>query len=160
MSEKRQKCSRRDFLKLTAVTEIGSAIGVFGSVAESKEAGLKQVPTRPFGKTGEQVSILSFGGSQNLSSKQLLLRQAFKMGVTYWDTAESYSGGKSEEAMGQYFTKYPEDRKKIFLVSKAHTSEPDQLSLSLNRSLERFKSDYVDPGQMVCTLVVEHRWRK
>jgi predicted aldo/keto reductase-like oxidoreductase len=144
MSQKKQKCSRREFIKITGAAGIGSAVASLGSVAGDQDSALKQVPTRPFGKTGQQVSMLSFGGSQNLNSKQLLLRQAFKMGVTYWDTAESYSGGKSEEAMGKYLAKYPDDRKKIFLVSKAHTSDPYELSLSLKQSLERLKTDYVD----------------
>lgn len=144
MSQKIQKCSRREFLKITGAAGAGSALASLGKVAAAKETGPKPVPTRPFGKTGQQVSILSFGGSQNLKSKQLLLRQAFKMGVTYWDTAEMYSGGKSEQAMGKYFAKYPQDRKKIFLVSKARSSEPEELSLLLNQSLARLQTDYVD----------------
>ena len=150
MSKKNQKCSRRDFFKITGAAGVGSAIASIGNIAgasapaNSSDSGLQLVPTRPFGKTGEHVSMLSFGGSQNLKSKQLLLRQAFKMGVTYWDTAEMYSGGKSERAMGKYFQKYPDDRKKIFLVSKARTSDPEELSLSLNQSLERLQTDYLD----------------
>jgi len=77
-------------------------------------------------------------------SKQLLLRQAFKMGVTYWDTANSYSGGKSERAMGKYFAKYPEDRKKIFLVTKVDSSVPKQMTRYLEKSLERLKTSHVD----------------
>jgi len=150
MSEKKQKCSRRDFFKITGAAGIGSAFAFIGSAAgavapaDSKDSSSKLVATRSFGKTGEQVSMLSFGGSQNLESKQLLLKQALKMGVTYWDTAETYSGGKSEQAMGKYFAKYPDDRQKIFLVTKARTSDPEELSLKLNQSLERLKTTYVD----------------
>ena len=150
MSKKKQNFSRRDFFKITGAAGIGSAIASIGNVAGaaapagSLAAGPQRVPTRPFGKTGEHVSILSFGGSQNLDSKQLLLRQAFKLGVTYWDTAEMYSGGKSEKAMGKYFSKFPDDRKKIFLVTKARTSDPAELSWNLNQSLERLQTDYVD----------------
>ncbi len=144
MSQTKPKCSRRDFLKITGAAGVGSAIASIGNVAGAQDSGPKLVPTRPFGKTGQQVSMLSFGGSQDLKSKQLLLRQAFKMGVTYWDTAEMYSGGKSEEAMGKYFAKYPDDRKKIFLVSKARTSEPAELSRLLSQSFERLQTDYVD----------------
>ncbi len=150
MSGKNQKYTRRDFFKVTGAAGVGSAIASIGNIAgasapaNSSDSGLQLVPTRPFGKTGEHVSMLSFGGSQNLRSKQLLLRQAFKMGVTYWDTAEMYSGGKSERAMGKYFQKFPDDRKKIFLVSKARTSDPAELSLSLNQSLERLQTDYLD----------------
>ncbi len=144
MSQDRQKCSRREFFKITGAAGVGSAMASLGSVAGAQDSGLQQVPTRPFGKTGQQVSILSFGGSQNLSAKQLLLRQAFKMGVTYWDTAEMYSGGKSEAAMGKYLAKYPDDRKKIFLVSKGRSSEPAELSQLLNQSFERLQTDYID----------------
>jgi len=47
-----------------------------------------------------------------------------KMGVTYWDTADSYGGGKNEKAIGKYFAKFPNDRKRVFLVTKAATSNP------------------------------------
>lgn len=150
MPEKEQKCSRRDFLKITGAAGIGSAMATMGSgteasmTSDSEDANPQPVPTRPFGKTGENVSILSCGGTQNLLSKQILLRQAFKMGVTYWDTAEMYSGGKSEEGIGKYFEKYPEDRKKIFLVTKARTSKPDELTQNLYQSLKRLKTTYVD----------------
>jgi len=72
------------------------------------------------------------------------LRQAVKLGVTYWDTAENYSGGGSEEAMGEYLEKYPEDRKKIFLVTKSHATGTSALMDRLQGSLERLKTDYVD----------------
>ncbi|MDX1707376.1 MAG: aldo/keto reductase, partial [Desulfobacterales bacterium] len=144
MVQEKQKWSRRELFKIAGAAGVGSAMASMGGVAGAQDTGLQQVPTRPFGKTGQQVSILSFGGSQNLSAKQLLLRQAFKMGVTYWDTAASYSGGRSEEAMGKYLAKYPGDRKNIFLVSKAHTSDPYELSSSLKQSLERLQTDYVD----------------
>jgi predicted aldo/keto reductase-like oxidoreductase len=56
----------------------------------------KTVPMRPFGKTGADVSILSLGGELS-ASDLLVFRQAFKMGVTYWDTADSYGGGNNEK---------------------------------------------------------------
>lgn len=147
MSKKNQKYTRRDFFKITSAAGVGSAIAsIAGTSAakDSSDSGPQLVPTRPFGKTGEHVSMLSFGGSQNLESKLLLLKQAFKMGVTYWDTAESYSGGRSEQAMGKYFQKFPKDRKKIFLVSKCSSSNPEKLNRSLHQSLERLKTDYLD----------------
>ena len=114
------------------------------NISDSEQLGRKKVPTRTFGKTGVNVSILAFGGSQNLMSKQLLLRQAFKMGVTYWDTAHSYSGGKIERAMGKYFAKYPDDRKKVFLVTKVDSSVPKQMTRYLEKSLESLKTSYLD----------------
>ena len=69
------------------------------------------VPTRRFGKTGVDVSMLALGGVLGMSD-QLVFRQALKMGVTYWDTADSYGWGKNEKAIGKYFAKFPEDREK------------------------------------------------
>jgi predicted aldo/keto reductase-like oxidoreductase len=66
------------------------------------------------------------------------------MGVTYWDTADSYGWGKSERAIGKYFSRFPDDRKKVFLVTKANTTDPKKLTEKLNTSLERMNTSYVD----------------
>jgi len=82
-------------------TEKSSLTQARGS-ASSNEPERETVPTRPFGKTGVNVSILSLGGELS-ASDLLVFRQAFKMGVTYWDTADSYGGGNNEKAIGKYF---------------------------------------------------------
>jgi hypothetical protein len=95
MKKKNHQYSRRDFFKITGAAGIGSILGSMGNTARASSAsgpdtpGLQTVPTRPFGKTGVNVSILSLGGTYNLKSRQLLLRQALNMGVTNWDTANS-----------------------------------------------------------------------
>jgi predicted aldo/keto reductase-like oxidoreductase len=53
-------------------------------------------------------------------------------------------GGNSEKAIGKYFGKYPQDRKKIFLVTKTHASTAKGRTRDLNLSLERMKTDYID----------------
>jgi predicted aldo/keto reductase-like oxidoreductase len=112
--------------------------------SEAEVAGPGTVPTRPFGNTGVSVPMLALGGSQDLMSKQLLLRQAHKMGVTYWDTAHRYERGKSEEAIGKYFSRYPDNRNKSFLVTKTSSSDPQRMSQHLETSLKRLKTSYVD----------------
>ena len=102
------------------------------------------MPTRPFGKTGIDVPILSFGGSLNTSLSMLVLKQAVKWGVTYWDTANTYMGGRSEKGMGKYFAKYPADRKRIFLVTKSHAWNTEGLSEDLELSLKRMHTSYID----------------
>jgi predicted aldo/keto reductase-like oxidoreductase len=67
-----------------------------------------------------------------------------KMGVTYWDTADGYGWGKNEKAIGKYFAKFPEDRKKVFLVTKASTSNPNKLTEKLNASLQRMNTSSID----------------
>jgi uncharacterized protein len=149
MPGKKGKLSRRDFIKTAGAVGIGSTLmplssltPAYGSSPE-KEPEDVVVPKRPYGKTDVNVSILSLGGVLKISD-QLVFRQAFKMGVTYWDTADSYSWGKNEDAIGKYFTKFPNDRDKVFLVTKAATSNPQKLTEKLNASLQRMNTSYVD----------------
>ena len=141
MSSKNHNWSRRNFLRAAGAAGLGSIIAPIDLVAESSDASAA-MPTRPFGRTGVRVPILGFGGSLDL--EQLMLRQAAKWGVTYWDTASSYMGGNSENRIGKYLDKYPEDRKKLFIVTKSHAWTVSGLTGDLNRSLERMKTDYVD----------------
>jgi len=140
---KKHDRSRRDFLKAAGAESVGSIFAAFNPLTEASE-GPKTMPTRPFGKTGIDVPILAFGGSLDTSLSLLVLRQAFKWGVTYWDTANTYMGGKSEKGIGKYLEKYPEDRKRIFLVTKSHAWTLSGLSQDLDLSLERMKTDYID----------------
>ena len=73
-----------------------------------------------------------------------MLKQAINWGVTYWDTAHSYGGGRSEKGIGKYFAKYPQDRQKIFLVTKSGAWSIKGMTRELDESLERMKTDYVD----------------
>ena len=119
MSEKETKKSRRNFLKTAGAIGAGSIIASLAPLVDASDKNSSQkidpmtVPTRPFGKTGVNVSILSLGGVLDMSDL-LIFRQAMKMGVTYWDTADGYGWGKNEKAIGKYFAKYPNDRKKVF----------------------------------------------
>jgi len=147
VSVNKKSWSRREFLKTAGVAGVATLLtGTDPKPALTSTTGSWEgpLPVRPFGKTGVSVPILGFGGSQNLESKQRLLRQAIKLGVTYWDTAESYADGGSEEAMGKYFEKHPDDRKKVFLVSKSDESRPSRISNSLDNSLERLRTTTID----------------
>ena len=138
MSDRKKDLSRRDFLRAAGAAGIGSLLAPTGSfAAELAERTAKHpvVPTRPFGKTGVDVSVLSSGGIFDITSNQLVLHQALEWGVTYWDTATSYVGGKSEIGIGKYFEKHPEARKKVFLVTKSGASSPRGMTKPLNRSL-------------------------
>ena len=149
MSGKKGILSRRGFIKTAGLSSLGSNLIPLGTFAQAdgsastKRPEQRIVPVRPFGKTGVNVSILSLGGVLK-SSDQLLFRQAYKLGVTYWDTADSYGWGKNEKAIGEYFAKFPNDRKNIFLVTKAATSNPEKLTEKLNRSLQRMNKSYLD----------------
>ena len=149
MSEKNRTISRRDFLKTAGAVSLGSSLVPISVSAEASASASSMnsekmlVPTRPFGKTGVDVSILSLGGVLGMSD-QLMFRQAIRMGVSYWDTADSYGWGKNEKAIGKYVSRFPDDRKKIFLVTKSSASDPIRLSEKLDESLQRMNTSYID----------------
>jgi predicted aldo/keto reductase-like oxidoreductase len=147
MSKEKTGFSRREFLKVTGAVGVGSllnptpAVGKASNFSDSKEL---VVPTRPFGETGVNVSMLALGGMFDIPNNQLQLKQALKWGVTYWDTADCYGSGRSEKGIGKFFARYPETREKIFLVTKSDKRDPDGMTRLLNRSLERMNTDYID----------------
>jgi len=66
MSEKKEKFSRRDFIKTAGTVGLGSVLLPFGSMAEAQTDSPALVPARPFGKTGVNVSILGLGADLGL----------------------------------------------------------------------------------------------
>ena len=62
---KQQNISRRAFLKTTATVTAASLVNPFPGRADSLDR-VDEMPTRPLGRTGVHVPILSFGGSLNL----------------------------------------------------------------------------------------------
>jgi len=147
---KENPVSRRDFVKTLGVVGVGSMVGTGQALAQSNAPAAEttaspavpaKVPTRIFGKTGVPVSMLALGGIFDIVSNQLVLQQALNWGVTYWDTAAGYNGGKSEGGIGMFLEKNPQARKDIFLVTKHDGGE---MTDALNQSLERLKTDYVD----------------
>ena len=149
MSSKAGKFSRRDFFKTAGAIGIGSILSPVEAITNAQEnsdpnkSQTKVVPTRPFGKTGIDVPILSLGGGFS-NSNILLMKHALNLGVSYWDTANYYSGGQSEGAIGKYLSKYPDDREKIFLVTKSLSSNSGILDMHLEQSLKRMKTNYID----------------
>ena len=149
MSVIKKGWSRREFMRMTGTA--GAAATVFSLTSPLQVSGASQnpaesprVPTRPFGRSGIEVSILSLGGMFNILSNQLMLKQAVKWGVTYWDTADCYGGGNSEKGIGQFLLKYPVQRRRIFLVSKSDLRDPAGMTRLLDRSLERLQTSYID----------------
>ncbi|MDR9854151.1 aldo/keto reductase [Paenibacillus sp. VCA1] len=107
---------------------------------------------RIFGKTGMEVSILGFGGSEigsgtDVAKAGKLLNEALDAGLNVIDTAECY--GDSEELIGQTLSHRRDD---FYLFTKCgHAAgfededwNPTMLEKSIDRSLQRLKTDYVD----------------
>jgi aryl-alcohol dehydrogenase-like predicted oxidoreductase len=130
------------------------------------------------GKTGLKVSRICLGcmsygapatgkakpGSHawalNEKESEPFFRQALDLGINFFDTANVYSGGASEEVLGR-FLKANIRREAVVIATKLHgvmRDEPNGHGLSrkaifyeLDQSLRRLQTDYVD-------LYQTHRW--
>lgn len=118
---------------------------------------------RRLGKSGLQVSLLSFG-SWVTFHKQIddsiadeLMGIAYDEGINFFDNAEVYALGKSEEMMGRVLKKKNWDRTSYVLSSKAYfgwrgkNNKPNQTGLSrkhlfeaCHEALQRLQTDYLD----------------
>jgi predicted aldo/keto reductase-like oxidoreductase len=143
MTIEKSGIKRRQFLRVLGAAGVGSMVGAVSGPTLADAAPM-EVGTRAFGRTGVQVPILSLGTMFDTGANQLLLRQAVKWGVTYWDTAQYYNRWGSEHGIGKYLAKYPQDRKKIFLVSKSGNRDAGGLTAELDDSLNNLKTDYLD----------------
>lgn len=116
---------------------------------------------RRLGKSGLQVSALSFG-SWITFGKQIenntadeLLTIAYDHGVNFFDNAEIYAAGKSEEVMGSILKKKNWARSSYCVSSKVYfgyeDKKPNQTGLSrkhiiegCHAALKRLQVDYID----------------
>ncbi|MEE9254189.1 MAG: aldo/keto reductase, partial [Pseudomonadales bacterium] len=96
------------------------------------------------GRTGLEVSDISFGASRLRPGQEDLVRHALDRGVNYFDTAEGYTGGSSQKVIGNALRG---ERDKVYLVSKmvARASErADSMMRTLESSLRQLRTDYID----------------
>ncbi|HUV41441.1 MAG TPA: aldo/keto reductase, partial [Sedimentisphaerales bacterium] len=128
MEPKNNKIDRRDFLKTIGAAGLGSALISAAAKADPNTAAgseqdrgpeLPQVPKRKLGKTGVDVSCLALGTMFDTLDNQIVLEKAVQYGVTYWDTAHGYEGGRSEQGIGKFLSTRPHVRNRLFIVTKA-----------------------------------------
>ena len=131
--------NRRQFLRKGAGLTAGLA--VLGPAAgQARTPRIQRHVT--LGATGLRVSDISFGSSRSADPE--LVRHAVARGVTYFDTAESYRGGRAEEAIGEAL-RGERDRYVIASKHKAWAGETRrQMATALEASLRRLRTDYLD----------------
>jgi aryl-alcohol dehydrogenase-like predicted oxidoreductase len=125
-----------------------------------------------FGNTGMRVSRLCLGtmtyGKPNDRWKWALdeeesrpfIKKALELGINFFDTADVYSFGTSEEIVGSALRDFAK-RDEVVIATKVFnqmSNDPNDRGLSrkhimnsIDRSLKRLKTDYVDLYQI-------HRW--
>jgi len=125
--------------------------------------------TRNLGKSNLKVSEIGVGcwplgglstvngvtttyGDVSEENANKIIKSAFELGVNAFDTADSYSLGNSEKRLGNAVKEF---RSEIHIFTKAgavpSNDKPfgidlsyQHLKTSLNRSLSRLQTDYVD----------------
>jgi len=109
------------------------------------------LPTRPLGKTGEKVSILSLGGwhigdVKDKSEAIRIMHAAIDEGLTFFDNAWDYHDGAAEEIMGQALAPSGK-RRQVFLMTKNCARDAKGTRAHLEDSLRRLKTDVIDLWQ-------------
>ena len=102
---------------------------------------------RPFGKTGKNVSVISFGGMRfsepkNLEKSADSLLYAHDKGINYFDTAPIYCGDRSEDIFGRALRQLPRDS--FYVSSKCSQAKGEDLRKSLECSLQRLGVEQID----------------
>ena len=132
---------RRKFIKTISSTLLGIAAPNIMKVRSSlgKSEKKPNLEYRALGKTGLKVTSVSMG-VMNCSDPSVLHR-AFDLGINFYDTADCYMGGRNEEMVGKVFEGR---RQKIFIQTKVHAHDEKRMRASVERSLRRLRTDYID----------------
>ncbi len=118
---------------------------------------------RKMGKTGLQLSVLSYGSWVTFAKQiddtvsEKLMTIAYDNGINFFDNAEVYSRGESEKMMGRILKKTAWDRSsyvvssKVFFGWRGEANKPNQTGLSrkhileaCHEALQRFQLEYLD----------------
>ena len=125
------------------------------------------------GATGMQVSricvgCMSYGGPNDRwkwaldeETSRPFIRRALELGINFFDTANVYSNGRSEEIVGKALRDFAASRDEVVIATKVFFPMSDRpndgglsrkhILSSIDASLRRLGTDYVDLYQI-------HRW--
>lgn len=108
---------------------------------------IELLPTRPLGKTGENVTLYGLGGLFTVARHDRheqaveIINRAIDLGVNYIDTSALYGVGASELNIG---TVMKERRNEVFLASKCHDYTYDGTMALVKQTLARLQTDHLD----------------
>jgi uncharacterized protein len=147
-----RESSRRNFLAaglaLPAVASASRTSGQTGQAATPMSQLAPKPPSagsapgfqyRTLGKTGLKVTTLGFGCM--ITSDGSVIQRAADMGITYFDTARSYSGGNNERMVGAALKG---KRNSITLSTKTEGRTKQEALDQMDKSLSELGTDHVD----------------
>lgn len=177
-NRKAEYSNRRDFLKIGATLGVGlvaSQALSSASANEIKTTGFESskksiLKERTLGSGANSIKVSALGlGCMGMSWNRTfipdkkamipVIRKAYEMGVTLFDTAEAYGPFANEELVGEAIAPF---RKEIILCSKfgfniqnskmtgGFNSKPEHIRSVIEQSLKRLKTDVID-------LLYQHR---
>ncbi len=132
---------RRFFQQLGGISLASLALWPVRSVRASETPTVQRY--KFLGNTGMQIADISFGGSRLYDDPEVV-EHAIARGINYFDTAESYTGGASERAIGKAIKG---KRHQLYLATKGWfgaSERKESMMHTLEESLRRLQTDYVD----------------
>jgi len=103
---------------------------------------------RQLGGTGEELTIVGFGGivvmdEEQTSANRIVAKAVAEKGINYFDVAPSY--GDAEERLGPALEPY---RNSVFLACKTEERSADEALAALHQSLDHLRTDHFDLYQL------------
>ncbi len=101
-----------------------------------------------------EISVIAMGcmriGDLPTEALETLIEKALNLGINFFDHADIYASGKSEEVFGKVLKKRPEWREKMLIQSKCgirkgyYDLSKAHIISSVEASLKRLNTDYLD----------------
>ena len=152
---------RRGFLRGLGQGALLAGLGA--SAGQAADTPPAQVDRHLLGSTGREVSIYGLGlGSvfcgafkdDPAGASALLERAVTVHGINYWDSADDYSAknkaGETVFSEALVAGALPKVREKVFMVSKTNARSYDGFLKSVERSLKKLGTDYLDCYHLHC----------
>lgn len=155
----RSKMQRRVFLKQAAIFSLIASSPLMATQLKNTKNKEQTMQYTKLGKTNIEVSKLcigamSFGKAGTLHDWTLdekgteeIVKNALNLGINFFDTANIYSAGTSEEYLGKALKKHAK-RDKVVISSKVYFNEgrlsKKAILREIDGTLKRLDTDYLD----------------
>lgn len=151
--------SRRNFFKISGGFVTGAVTGnkLKGQSDSSSQnsENPKIVRKKRLGRTDFKASDIGMGTTRYKHPN--IARFAYDHGVNYFDTAETYQNGKSEQNLGKAL-KFM-DREDVFITTKIHFDKDatkESIIDRFNKCQERLDTEYIDALYMHGVVDIDH----
>src|ERR1700727_3179443 len=153
--DSRLDLNRRSFVKSAAMVGASAIIPASARAQQTtppQSVPSGEVPKKPLGRTGVQVSAMGLGG-YHLGSVETdqaaieIVAKALDHGVTFFDNCWEYHDGLSEERLGKCLKG---KREQAFVMTKVctHGRDKNLAMRMLEESLRRLQTDHLDLWQI------------